>query len=239
LVQLIENYSPLPSLFHRYPGKSEESDESKSINYMFAMDNNNRIKVKELKFREILKTNNYKNEYLSFTDLTQKFFGEYQLEKRSIAWKINIEERQIEIKIIRDEIDDLINLYRDRLNGFNHKLENLKDDIERTCEIENLVQFLGSNKLIINIEQSLEKLRYWNDDSAKIIIMWITVIEDLVKSLNEYKNYTDKIKSAQITSPQGLESFREKLSEFIKKLNKELNEKKEKKIEKELKNFFI
>ncbi len=217
MVQLIENYSPLPSLFHRYPGKSEESDELKSINYMFAIDNDNRnhIKVEVLKFREILKTNNYDNENLSFSDLTQKFFGEYQLEKR------------------------LINLFRDKLNGINHKLENLKDDTERVCEIKNLVQFLGSTKLIINIERSLEKLRYWNDDSDKSIIMWITVIEDLVKSLNEYKNYTDKIKSAQITSPQGLESFREKLSEFIKKLNKELNEKKEKKIEKELKNFFI
>jgi len=109
--------------------------------------------------------------HLKFSDISKlanqdKLLEKYQLEKSSITWKINVEEKQNEIKIIRDEIKNLVSNFDELIKqiidlAFN---PNLKENYDLS-EIADLVKSVDTplsfiTKLITKIEKSVEKLDY-------------------------------------------------------------------------------
>jgi len=83
------------------------------MNHTFVIVDGN-VKVFNLTFKDLSKIKNNGYMHLKFSDISEladqdRWLGEYQLEKNSIIWKINVKEKQSEIKIIRDEIKNLVN----------------------------------------------------------------------------------------------------------------------------------
>src|SRR6266540_3630181 len=114
LDQLIEDLPNFPVLFHH----------SENMNHTFVIVDGN-VKVFNLTFKDLSKTKNNGYVNLKFSDISEladqdRWLGEYQLEKNSIIWKINVEEKQSEIKIIRDEIKNLV-------NDFDESIKQIKD----------------------------------------------------------------------------------------------------------------
>ncbi len=120
--------------------------------------------------------NDYECEHLSFSELTDDVLGEYQLEKGSIIWKIQITElddEEFKRNIIKEEIEKPINDFIDQI--INVKV-NEEDPNKRIIVIEKLVQ-----DLIKKMERT--KIEELSKDFIKRIIQ----IEELDNGHHEWK----------------------------------------------------
>jgi len=136
-----------------------------------------KIKLDELNLDSLgTNANDYECEHLSFSKLTDDVLGEYQLEKGSIIWKIQITElddEEFKRNIIKEEIEKPINDFIDQI--INVKV-NEEDPNKRIIVIEKLVQ-----DLIKKMERT--KIEELSKDFIKRIIQ----IEELDNGHHEWK----------------------------------------------------
>src|ERR1044071_4867347 len=127
------NHGCLDQLIENLPNHQILFCNSKENNYILTIVDGY-INVDKLKFKQSSKDNINEYEHLKISDISElpdhdPLFGEYRLEKNSITWKINIDERQSEIEIIRAEVKDLVN-YLNQFENLILRLRNLMNDTE-------------------------------------------------------------------------------------------------------------
>jgi len=97
------------------------------------------VKVEKFEFKEKLKVD---DDYLIFSELSESsnLFGEYQLEKGSIIWKVKIEEIDNQ-KTNPEEvnINKLIRCFDSHISDFKHLADKICDKLnDQTSNIEEL-----------------------------------------------------------------------------------------------------
>jgi len=166
-----------------YPISFKNEDKGKSLpsicydNYIFVIVDGKvqKVKTDELNLDSLkTNTNDNKYEYLNFSELPDKLKCEYQLEKGSILWKINIEKSKRKSKGIFEESDENLNFVTDII-----KIKKEEDD--RIAKIKNLVKdFIIKNKKITIEEIEIEEL-------AEDFVVRIVKIEDLEEDNSKWK----------------------------------------------------
>jgi len=196
---------------------------------MFFIEDNH-VKVDKIEFKKELKVD---DDYLKFSELSKSpdFWGEYQLEKGSIIWKVKIEEMDKQkINPEEDNLNKLIFRFDTHISYFKYLVDHICNKLnDQTSKIEELEKDLISCakdliKLLTNIKKSAWNLyhRESNDNLVKKFNYWEIEIKNSMK---------------QITGTEKLERLK-RFNVFIKLID-DLTEWKLDNIKMELKNFFI
>jgi len=149
------------------------------------------VKVEKFEFKEKLKVD---DDYLIFSELSESsnLFGEYQLEKGSIIWKVKIEEIDNQ-KTNPEEvnINKLIRRFDSHISDFKHLADKICDKLnDQTSSIEELEKGLISCakdliKLLTNIKKSAWNLYHGesNDNLVKKFNYWEIEIKNSMKQI--------------------------------------------------------